>query len=106
MTAADIDLNDPGVVGIELRIGKVGAQHQQYVGLFDRLVPGREAQQASHADVVGVVVLDVLFAAECVHDRRLQGAGQAYQLIVRTGDTGATQDRNPLAGVQDVSRPS
>ena len=40
------------------------------------LVPGREADEARHADIVGIVVLDIFLAAERMDYRALEGLGQ------------------------------
>ncbi len=82
VAAADVDLNDFGVVGIERLIGKVGAQHQQRIRLFDRLIPGGEAQKTGHADVERVVVFDELLATQRVHDRCSQRRGGMDHLVM------------------------
>src|SRR5215211_9229727 len=76
---ADVDLNYLGIVGIELLIRKVGAQHQQRVGLFDGLVSRSEAEQTGHADVERVVVFDELLAAQRMNDRSVERARQLDQ---------------------------
>ena len=78
-TAADVlrpevDLRnaDAGPLGIELAIGKVGPEHLQDVAVAHRVIAGREADQPGHADVVKVLPLDMLLAAERVDHRRLE----------------------------------
>ena len=80
--AADVDLDDPRVLGIERPIGEIGAEHQQRIAMLHRAVAGREPQQAGHPDVVGVVVLDELLAPQRVHDRRLERPGERDDLVV------------------------
>ena len=65
----DVDLRDPGALGIELPVGKVGAEHEQRVAILHRLVARGEADEAGHADIERVVVLDMLLAAQRMDDR-------------------------------------
>ena len=74
---ADVDLRDLAVGREELLVGKIGAEHQQHVAGVHGRVARREADEAGHADIVGVVVFDMLLAAERMHDRALQGLGTA-----------------------------
>ena len=104
MLAADVDLDHPRVLGIERPIGKIGAEHQQRVAVLHGPVPGREAQQAGHADVVGVVVLDELLAAQRVNDGRLERASELDELVVGAAAAGAGQDRDPLGGIERLRR--
>src|SRR4029077_10124394 len=48
--AAPINLDNKSVVGIELCVRKIGAQHQERVGLFDGVVTGRKTNQAGESD--------------------------------------------------------
>ena len=78
--AAQIDLRDLGLGRVELPIGEIRAQHQQQVAVEHRVVAGREADQAGHADVERIVVLDIFLAAQGVDDRRLERVGQREHL--------------------------
>ena len=80
-------------VGQEVVIGKVGAEQDQQVGLVDGLVAGAVAEQPAHADVVGVVVLDPLLAAERVADGRKQPAGELHHLVVGVAHSRAGEQR-------------
>jgi hypothetical protein len=93
--AADVDLHDLRPGRHELHVWEVGAQQHQQVALVHRLVAGAVAEQSGHADVVGVVVLDPLLAAQRVPDRGLEPLGQRQDLLVRAGDTTAAEQRDP-----------
>jgi hypothetical protein len=94
MTPADmrgitIDLNDRGLVRIELTPGEVGAEQQQNVAAEYRSMSGGGADNPGHSDVVRVVVLDEVLAPGCMGHRRLQARGGGDYLVVRAGATGA-----------------
>ena len=95
----DIDLRDADACSlrIELPIGEIGAEHQQDVAVAHGVVAGREADQPGHADVVGIVPLDMLLAAQRVHHRRLEAFAQRQKLVVRAlripSRTGSSRDR-------------
>jgi hypothetical protein len=63
LLAADIDLDHARVLGVEGAVGEVRPEDQQGVAVLHRAIAGRETEQAGHAHVVGVVVLDELLAA-------------------------------------------
>ncbi len=96
----DVDLQDTRMLRVERAVGKVRSQKEERVTALHRLVAGGEAHQAGHADVVRVVVFEVLLAAECVHDRRLQLRGELHDLVVRAGTPGSAKHRHALARVQ------
>ena len=81
----DIDLRDADArsLRIELPIGKVGPEHQQDVAVEHRVIAGRKADQPGHADVVGVLPLDMLLAAQRMHHRRLEALAECQKLVVR-----------------------
>src|SRR5712691_7050035 len=85
--ATNVDLYDGRVLGEELLIWKVRSNHQQHLAIHHRVVAGRESQEASHADIKWVVVLDELFAAHRVYDRCLQLACKLHQLVVSSRAT-------------------
>ena len=99
---AQVDLGDARVLGEELPIREIGAQHEQHVGRHHRVVARREAHQARHADIVWIVVLDVLLAAERMHDGRFQPAREFHDLRVRSLATGAAEQRHLATAVQQV----
>ena len=63
MRRIGIDLDDLGLVRIELAPGEIGPEQQQHVAIQDGVIAGGSADDAGHADVVGVVVLDEVLAA-------------------------------------------
>ena len=89
--------------GKELLVGKVGAEHEENVAVFHGVVAGAETDQAGESYVVGVVVLDVLFAAEGVDDGGFQGFCGGHQLGVCVLAAGSAEDGDFLSGVEDVS---
>ena len=72
--------------------------------MLHRPVTRGEPDQAGHAYVVGVVVLDELLAAEGVDDRRLQRRRQGDELVVRAGAAGSGEDGHMVSGVQYLRR--
>jgi hypothetical protein len=102
--AAQIHLDDRRVVGQELPVREVGAEHQQRVAPQHRPIAGREAEQPGHADVERVVVLDELLAPQSMDDRRLELFRQRDELRVRPLRAGAGQDRHPAAPVDHGRR--
>src|SRR5262249_61279601 len=82
--AASIDLGDPRAAPrIELPIGKIGSEHEQDVAIEHGVVARRKPDQPGHADVIGIVPLDVFLALEGMHDWSLQRLGESKQLRVR-----------------------
>src|SRR3954470_13185653 len=61
---SDIDLSDLRVRRQELLVGEISPEHQQHVARMHRGIAGRETDKAGHADVIWIVELDVLLAAE------------------------------------------
>ncbi len=96
----DIDLGDLRVRRQKLLVGKIGPEHQQHVARMHRGIAGREADEAGHADVVGIIEFDVLLAAERMHDRALERLGQPHQAIMGAGTAAATEQRDALGAVQ------
>ena len=93
----EVDLRDLGVLRIELPVGKVRAQQQERVAVLHRGVARGEADQAGHADVEGVVVFDMLLAAQRMDDRRVERAGKFDHLRVRAGAACAAHHGDALA---------
>ena len=102
LLAAHVHLDDRGVLGVELPVRQGGAEDQQRLGLLERVVAGGEAEQAGQADVIRVVVLDPVLAAQRVDDRGLQALRQGHDLVVGAGRTRAGQDGDPLGRVQGL----
>jgi hypothetical protein len=68
-------------------------------------VAGGEADEAGHADIVGVVVFDVLFSPQSVDDRRLELAGKRQHLRVGAGTAGSAEHRHAAGTVEDIGEP-
>jgi hypothetical protein len=85
LLSADVHLRDTRrlALRVELPVGKIRSEHQQGVAVQHCIVARGEADQPGHADVVGVVPLDVLLAAHRVHHRRLEALAELEQLGVR-----------------------
>ena len=102
LLTAHIHLDDRGVLRVELPVGQVAAEDEQRVALLHRPVPRREAEKTGHPDVEGVVVFDVLLAAQGVHDRCLEPVRERDDLVMGTRDPGAGEDRHGVAGIQQL----
>src|ERR1700723_4386080 len=96
LLASKIYLPHGRVLRKELLIGKVGADHQQRIAAHHCVITGRESEQASHAYIERVVILDELLAAESVHDGSLQLARELNQFTVSSGAPGTPKDGDPL----------
>ena len=100
LLSPDIDLDDRRLLGEELLVREVGADHQQDIAGHHGVVAGREAEETGQAHVERIVVLDELLPSQRVHDRRVQSARELDQLGVRAGAPGAPEDRDPLRAIQ------
>jgi len=76
---------DTAALRVKLAVRKIGPEHQQDIAVEHRIVARREADQPGHADIVWVVPLHMLFAAQGVHHRRLEPLSEGQKLAVRTG---------------------
>ena len=95
-----IHLNGRGVRQ-ELVVGEVGAQQDQHVGVVHALGGCAVAQQARHAHVEGVVVLDEVLAAQRVADRSLERVRQGDDLVMGALDARAGEDRDLVSLVEE-----
>src|SRR5271154_2344220 len=98
----DVDLRDADArsVRIELPIRKVRPEHQQDIAIEHGVVAGRVPDQPGHADVVGVLPLDVLLAAHGVHHRRLESLAQRQQLRMSALAARTAQDGDTAVAVE------
>jgi hypothetical protein len=71
LLSADVDLHDARILRIEPLIRKIRSQHHQRLAVHHGVVAGREPEQANHAHVVRVVVLDKLLPAQGMNDGSL-----------------------------------
>jgi hypothetical protein len=101
--AASIDLGYPHAVParIELPIGKIGPEHEQNVAIEHGVIARRKPDQPGHADVVGIVPLDMFFALEGVDDRSLQALREREQLRVCALAPGAAQHGHAAVAVEN-----
>ena len=88
----------------ELVIGEVCAEQDQQIGVLDPLGCCAVAQQPRHADVVGVVVLHEVFAAERVPDRGVHGFREGHDLIVGALDAGTGEDRHLVRSIDGLGQ--
>lgn len=78
-------------VRIERAIGELRAEQNQGIGVHHRVKAGGETDKTGHSDVVGVIVLDVLFAAQGVNNRGFQLLSKAVRLRVCSCAAAAAQ---------------
>src|SRR5216683_3213755 len=74
---------NPCAARIELAIGEIGAEHQENVAIEHGVVARGESDQPGHAHIKRVVPLDMLLAAERMHNGSFQAIGQREDLIMR-----------------------
>src|SRR6266403_3659420 len=94
--SSNVDLNNRSVFRKELLIREIRADHQQSVAVHHRKVTGGKSEQASHADIKWIVVLDEFLAAQRMDDWRVQLAGDRDQLGMGFGTTRARENRDLL----------
>src|SRR4051795_4381694 len=98
----DVDLDDCSLIWIELAPGEVGSEQEQHVTVEDRMIARRPADDACHADVVGLVVCETVLAASRVGHGCPQSRRCATLLIVRTCAAGVSIDRDRFTPVENV----
>ena len=76
-----VDLNDHGHVGQELRIGLVGADHEQEIAVHDAVIRRPGADHADPADPTRIVVQHKVLALDRVDQRRLEPIRQGAEFI-------------------------
>jgi hypothetical protein len=103
----DVDLGNAHArpLRIELPIGKIGAQHQQDIAIEHRVIAGGEPNQPGHADVVGVVPLNVLLAAHGMDHRRFETLRQCQKLGVRALTSRTAQYGDAALAIQQRRQP-
>ncbi len=92
--SANVDLDNGRALGKKLLIREIGADHEQSVAVHHREVTGGKSEQAGHADIKRIVVLDEFLAAQGMDDWRVQLAGERNQLSVSSGATCARENRD------------
>ena len=96
----DVNLNDGLPPGIPVGIREVRSEHQKHVASFQGAVSGGETDQARHADIVGVVVLNELLTSQGVNDRCPDGLCELHQFIVGTRAPGPGKDGHLLGAIE------
>src|SRR5260370_16284992 len=99
---SNVDLDDLGRFGIELLVREIRSEHKQGVAALHSVISRREADQAGHADVEGIIVLDELFAAHGVNDGRLEPPRTFDKLVIRAGASAPPKVRHPLRSIQHL----
>src|SRR6202030_4355211 len=102
--AAGVDLYDGRVFGVEIPVGKIRAEHQQYFAIHHGVIAGRESEQSRHAHVKGVVVLDEFFAPIGMHDGSRELAGNLHELRMGSGATRSTKDGDLFRSIQKFGK--
>src|SRR5271154_6454997 len=92
LLASDVNLNNLCILRIELAVGKVGTEHQQRIAIHHGVIAGRESEESSHTDVIGVVILDEFFASQSMNNWSFQPLGDCQQFRVRASATGTTEN--------------
>lgn len=67
----DINLDNFGVGGVEGPVGELGAKKHQGIGIHHGMETRGEANQSGHPDIIGIIILNVLFATQGMDDRGL-----------------------------------
>ena len=81
----------------ELRKGEFGTEHQQEVGFVNGAIGSAVTEQTGHTDRVRIVMLQPLFAAERIADRRFQFSRQLDNLVAGVPATIPPEDRHVFA---------
>lgn len=102
---ADVDLGDLDVVGEERVVREVGAEEDQQIALVGGLAGGAVAEQYAHADVVRIVVLDVLLAPQRVPHRGLDLLRELHDLGVRARGAAAAEQGDLVGRVDHLDEP-
>ena len=97
-----VDLNDHGHVGQELRIGVVGADHQQEIAVHDRVIRRPGADHADAAHPMRIVVRHEILALDRVDQRRLEPIRQGAQFIGGAMAAGAAHDEDMVREIDPI----
>ena len=99
-----IQLNNFGVLRIELLIGEIRSQHQQGVAVHHGVVARRKTKQPGHSDVIRIVVFDKFLATQRMDDRRLEAFGHCNELGMSALAARTAKDSDLACAVENVSR--
>ena len=95
-----VDLRNFRLFREELAVREVGAQDQQGIAALHRFVAGGKADQTGHADIVGIIIFDMLLAAQRMHDGCAQRVRQLHDVRMRPGSARTTKQRDALGAIQ------
>src|SRR5258708_23878344 len=101
---AKVNLDDSRVLGIEIPVWKVRSEHQQDFAVRHGVVAGGKPEQAGQADVIRVVVFNKFFAAQGMHNRSLELAGNLYQLCMGSGASRAAENGDLFRSIQKFGK--
>ena len=85
----NVDLRNSCLAGVELNVGKVCSEHEERIAGHHRLVARGETDETGHADIVWIIVLDMLLAAQGVNNGCLERLGECKKLFVSPRAAGA-----------------
>ena len=97
-----VDLNDHGHVGQELRIGVVGADHEQEIAVHDRVIRRPGADHADPAHPMRIVVRHKLLALDRVDQRRLEPIRQGAEFIGGAMAASAAHDQDMVCEIDPI----
>ncbi len=98
--AVGIDLDDLGLVRIELASREIAAKRQQHLAVENGMIARWSADHDAHSYIVRIVVLDKVLAARGVRHRGLKLRGQGDKLIMGALATGPGINGDRLAAVE------
>src|SRR5258708_25736865 len=101
MRRIGVDLNDRGLIWIELSPGEICSEQKQYIAAENGVIAGGSPDDTGHADVVGIVILHEVLAARGVRHRRLQTRRRRDNFVMSTGAAGPGIDRDRTALVEN-----
>ena len=99
----NVDLDNFGIRRVERAVRELSAEQDQRVGVHHGVEAAGKTDQPGHADIVRIIVFNVLFPAQGVHHWRLELAGKFHQLFMRTGAAAAAH-QGDIAGVTQQLR--
>ena len=99
----DLDLLNL-VAGKKFRKRKVGAEHQQQIGVVNRLVCSAVAEQPGHPDGIGIVMLEPLLAAKRKSNWSLQRGRELQHLGARIAASVAAENRHLIRALDHLGQ--
>ena len=100
----DVHLRDAALLRQEGVVGEIGAQQDQQVRFVHAGIGRRKPQQARHADLEGIVVLNLHLGFEAVSHGGFQQACQLHHLVVGLAGPDAAEERNAFGRTDHVGQ--